>query len=147
MGRTKEAWETCEAGLAISPTDQKLNYVYGSLNQAEGNLAEALSRYRLAGNTEAALRALSQVAQTLGHSEEARAALETLISIDSTSAADYYPLAALYQNARLHEKALRAYEKFVELWSDEDDAKTRARERITHLHQIVDRTKNEGNAH
>ena len=147
MGRTKEAWETCEAGLAISPTDQKLNYVYGSLHQAEGNLAEASSHYRLAGNTEAALRALSQVAQTLGRSQEATTALETLVGMGSATAADYYPLAALYQNARLHEKALGAYEKFVELWTDEDDAKARALERITHLQQIVAHTKNEGNAH
>jgi O-antigen ligase len=140
MGRTQDAWRTCEEGLAISQTDRRLNYIYGLLHQANGNLTEALTRFQAAGDLDLALRERSRVAQTLGLTLEARTALEMLVEQNSNSAPDYFPLAALYLNTGLHRKALQAYGKFVELWPEEDDAKATARERIAHLKQILEKS-------
>ena len=131
-GRIEEAWETCEVGLARSPGD-----IYGTLNRAAGNLEEALIRFRAAGPSVNALRERSQVAQELGRIEEATTSLETLVAIDRTSAADYYPLAALYYNARQYQRALQAYERFVELWPDEDAAWATAIRRIEALRTAI----------
>lgn len=136
-GRIEEAWETCEVGLARSPGEPGLNYIYGTLNRAAGNLEEALIRFRAAGPNVNALRERSQVAQELGRIEEATTSLETLVAIDRTSAADYYPLAALYHNARQYQRALQAYERFVELWPDEDAAWATAIRRIEALRTAI----------
>lgn len=141
LGRIPEAWEVSKKALEGIPNDHKLNYNVGVLYRQEGNLEKALEHFRIGVDNLPALRERAQVAHELGLSNEAVESLETVVRIDSTSAEDYYPLAAMYENAGRTEDARNAYAHFIALWTEEDRPLQRAKKRLELLTRKLESTK------
>lgn len=103
----------------LAPKDFRWIYLLAKLDQQEGNVAEAIRRFQIAGSLRPEFVAvpvnLGNIYLELNRLEDAKTSFATALEIDKNSAAAYYGLGQVALSKRSYAEAINYFQKALEL--------------------------------